>query len=68
VELAAKPPEVKLRWAMGQVAPQFLGRVTPLEVEARLAVVLGVEREAAESVDPGAPIPPAAGTPTESTP
>ena len=68
LELGAKPPEVKLRWAMGQVAPQFLGRVTPLEVEARLAVVLGVEGEAAESVDPGAPIPPAAGTPTESTP
>jgi hypothetical protein len=47
VELEGRPPEVKLRWAMGEVAPSFLGKVSPREVDVRLAAALGVEVEAA---------------------
>jgi len=42
LELDGRAPEVRLRWAMGEVAPAFLGRVAPLEVEARLASALGL--------------------------
>jgi glutamyl-tRNA(Gln) amidotransferase subunit E len=47
LELEGRSPETKLRWAMGEVAPSFLGKVSPREVEGRLAAALGVEAQAA---------------------
>ena len=50
--LDGRSPDVKLRWAMGQVAPSFLGKVAPLEAEARLIAALGVGLEASKEVLP----------------
>jgi glutamyl-tRNA(Gln) amidotransferase subunit E len=40
---AARPPEAVLEWAMGEVMPDFLGRVDPARVEAELARALELE-------------------------
>lgn len=39
-ELADKPADVVLRWAMGQVMPRFTGRLAPPVVRERLAAAL----------------------------
>ena len=41
-ELDGRPDEVRLRWAMGEVMPHFLGRRSPGKVRERLAEALAV--------------------------
>jgi glutamyl-tRNA(Gln) amidotransferase subunit E len=60
LELKGRLPEVRLRWAMGQVAPKFLGKMAPLEVEALLAAALGAGQEGGGQE--AAPPPPVAGS------
>ncbi len=43
--LAGRPPEVSLRWGMGEVMREFFGRVAPLEVQERLSALLGMGDE-----------------------
>ena len=40
-ELAGRPMETMMRWAMGQVMPEMLGRVAPDAVRARLEAAVG---------------------------
>jgi glutamyl-tRNA(Gln) amidotransferase subunit E len=44
--LDGKPHDAVIRWAMGEVMPQFLGRVDPREVRARLTTALDEAAEA----------------------
>ncbi|MDH3458717.1 MAG: hypothetical protein OER90_17895, partial [Gemmatimonadota bacterium] len=38
--LDGRPPDTKLRWAMGQVMTRFLGRVDPQAVQVQLTSAL----------------------------
>jgi len=40
--LEGRPPEVSLRWGMGEVMREFFGRAAPLEVQERLSALLGL--------------------------
>jgi len=40
--LEGRPPEVSLRWGMGEVMREFFGRAAPLEVQERLFALLGL--------------------------